>query len=170
MGRPLEQRRPEGEHGPGDAPGVAAPRVPWLPILMYHRVVPRVEGPDPHHLCVSVARFEAQVRFLRARGYTALTLEELADALLAGAPTPAKAAVVTFDDGYRDVLLHALPVLRHYGIPATLFLVTGGRPRASPCWPPRSCGGLWGAASPSAPTAPPTVLCRSWTPTRPWRS
>jgi peptidoglycan/xylan/chitin deacetylase (PgdA/CDA1 family)/SAM-dependent methyltransferase len=35
---------------------------------------------------------------------------------------------VTFDDGYRNVLTVAVPLLRRHGVPATLFVLTGGRP------------------------------------------
>ena len=46
--------------------------------------------------------------------------------------TPDEAAVaLTFDDGYRDVLEHALPVLREHGFPSTVFVVPGAIAGAS---------------------------------------
>lgn len=48
----------------------------------------------------------------------------LAD-LRAGRPLPPRALAVTFDDGYRDNLTIAGPLLRRMGIPATCFLVPG---------------------------------------------
>ena len=47
---------------------------------------------------------------------------------------PANAVAVTFDDGYRDNLVHAKPVLARYGVPATLFLATGFIDQDAPFW------------------------------------
>ena len=98
---------------------------PWAPILMYHRVVPEIDRPDPHGLCISVAAFESQVRYLYERGYRTVTLDEWVLTVCEGRPQSEPMAVITFDDGYRDVYDHALPVLRRYGASATLFLVSG---------------------------------------------
>jgi peptidoglycan/xylan/chitin deacetylase (PgdA/CDA1 family) len=49
---------------------------------------------------------------------------DLATFTAAGA-LPRRPVLVTFDDGYRSVLSLALPVLRHYGIPAAIFAVAG---------------------------------------------
>ena len=99
-------------------------RVPWLPILMYHRIVDRVDGSDPYHLKVSTAEFEAQMKYLSDRGYQSLFLEEVA------LSTPddfsrAKPVVITFDDGYRDTYTNALPILLRHQLKATVLLVSG---------------------------------------------
>lgn len=69
---------------------------------------------------VSAARLEAELAGLQAvRGVRFVTLVEL----LEGKPDPDHACfALTFDDGYRGVMLHALPVLERLGIPATLFV------------------------------------------------
>jgi peptidoglycan/xylan/chitin deacetylase (PgdA/CDA1 family) len=87
-------------------------------ILLYHRVTDGI--PDPWSLCVSPANFAAHMEVLAARGVGSL------DALLdeAGAARR-RAPVVTFDDGYADFHSAALPVLRAYDVPVTLFLTTG---------------------------------------------
>jgi len=46
-------------------------------------------------------------------------------AALAGGPLPPRPVLVTFDDGYRSVLSLALPVLRHFRIPAAVFAISG---------------------------------------------
>src|SRR5262249_19204150 len=47
------------------------------------------------------------------------------DHFLRGAPLPPSAMLLTFDDGYRNVGAHALPLLRRLGVPCVLFVVAG---------------------------------------------
>jgi peptidoglycan/xylan/chitin deacetylase (PgdA/CDA1 family) len=110
-----------------------------VPILTYHAVV---DAARPTPLAVSPADFAAQMTALAQAGYRAVSLLELADALRHGLPErlPERAAVITFDDGYRSVLA-ALPILREHGFTAAVFLVTdaiGGEAgkRAEQNWRP----------------------------------
>lgn len=66
---------------------------------------------------VSPEAFRAQMHLLRRHRVRVLTLDQV----LAGLPGVA----LTFDDGYRDCLEHALPVLRDLGFPAAFFIVAG---------------------------------------------
>lgn len=59
-----------------------------------------------------------------ARHYRAVPLARIADWLEGKSAAPERAVVVTFDDGFRNVLTTAAPVLRKLGIPATLFVAT----------------------------------------------
>jgi peptidoglycan/xylan/chitin deacetylase (PgdA/CDA1 family) len=61
-------------------------------------------------------------------------VDELLDALLRGKPLPPRAAMVTFDDGYRNVLELGLPILERYEIPAVLFVSTGPSERQELYW------------------------------------
>jgi peptidoglycan/xylan/chitin deacetylase (PgdA/CDA1 family) len=94
-------------------------------ILMYHRV--NNEADDIFE-GVPTKEFAAQMEGLN-RYYTVLPLEELVERALVG-DVPPNSVAVTFDDGYRDNYEHAFPILKQYGIPATIFLTTGviGRP------------------------------------------
>jgi peptidoglycan/xylan/chitin deacetylase (PgdA/CDA1 family) len=56
---------------------------------------------------------------------TVVPLEDALEALAASRPLPARATAITFDDGYRDNLEIAVPLLEEYGLPATFFLVPG---------------------------------------------
>jgi peptidoglycan/xylan/chitin deacetylase (PgdA/CDA1 family) len=90
---------------------------PAVRILMYHRVA-RLPGYD--QLTVTPERFEEQIATLSAR-WRVVTLAQAMTELESGAPR-VPTAVVTFDDGYRDNLENALPVLRRYNVPATIFV------------------------------------------------
>lgn len=92
-----------------------------LSILIYHRVLPGQDGLnnwDP-----TAAEFEGQILAL-SRFFTPLPLGEAVERLRKGT-LPAHAACVSFDDGYRDNVDIALPILRRHGVPATFFIATG---------------------------------------------
>ncbi len=89
-----------------------------LPVLYYHRVGHFREGAE-RKMNVTPDQFRRQMEHLTRRKYAFVTLDEM----LAGPKR--KCAAITFDDGYRDLLEHALPVLDELKIPATFFIVTG---------------------------------------------
>lgn len=99
-------------------------KVPWLPILMYHRVVGRVDAPDPYRLCVTAAEFESQMKYLHDRRFQVISVEDVANATANGEWPWAKPAVITFDDGYMDNYMWAFPILKEYGFTASIMLVT----------------------------------------------
>jgi peptidoglycan/xylan/chitin deacetylase (PgdA/CDA1 family) len=74
---------------------------------------------------VEPAQLARQLALLRRLGYRPIPLEALVAMWGAGALPPPRAVAITFDDGYRDNLTHAWPVLRRFGCPATVFVVTG---------------------------------------------
>ena len=86
-------------------------------ILCYHRV--GIEG-IPYYCKLPTAQFEMQMRILR-ENFRVLSLSQLCDEL-ANPGSRGQAVTVTFDDGYRDLYTNALPVLRKYEIPATVYL------------------------------------------------
>jgi peptidoglycan/xylan/chitin deacetylase (PgdA/CDA1 family) len=99
---------------------------PAVRIFGYHRVLPdprRATGMAP--LVVSTATFANHLEHL-ARCYEVWPLQRAADALAGRRPMPRRdVAVITFDDGYRDVAEHAAPLLGARGLPATMFVTTG---------------------------------------------
>jgi peptidoglycan/xylan/chitin deacetylase (PgdA/CDA1 family) len=97
-----------------------------LPVLMYHNIDP--ERRD--RLTVSTAQFERQLAWLAAKGYRAITLGELLEAVESGRSPPGRTVLLTFDDAYKSTLAHALPLLRRFGMTAVVFVPTayiGGR-------------------------------------------
>ncbi len=106
----------------------AAPRRSLrCPILMYHHVgeVPEDATPLRRDLTVTAAQLAEQIGWLRENGYTAVTLAQVAAALLDGADLPEKPVVLTFDDGYADAYEVAAPVLAEGGMVGTFFLISG---------------------------------------------
>jgi peptidoglycan/xylan/chitin deacetylase (PgdA/CDA1 family) len=97
--------------------------VAGLPILMYHKVGDPPPGSRLKKLWVSTNEFRWQVNYLKTRGYEPMTLRHVAEGVEAGHALPRTAVVLTFDDGYRNNLENALPVLSAAGFPATLYVV-----------------------------------------------
>jgi peptidoglycan/xylan/chitin deacetylase (PgdA/CDA1 family) len=93
-------------------------------ILTYHRVSETIENPTgPQRYTVSPATFEKDVRRFHDRA-TVISLRELLDWLAGEKPVPDDAVVITFDDGYRDFVTNALPILERYDVPATVYVST----------------------------------------------
>ena len=86
-------------------------------VLVYHTISSPAE-PLPGDIDVSPARFEQQISWL-ARTGKVVSLEATLN------HTRRDAIAITFDDGYRDNLTVALPMLAEYGLPMTLFVVAG---------------------------------------------
>jgi peptidoglycan/xylan/chitin deacetylase (PgdA/CDA1 family) len=98
----------------------------YLPILTYHRLLPRAptRDADPQRIAVSQSQFRGHLRWLKSLGYETLPLAGYVRALRAGEKVPARRLAITFDDGYRDVLTLGLPVLKEFGFTATIFAVS----------------------------------------------
>jgi peptidoglycan/xylan/chitin deacetylase (PgdA/CDA1 family) len=97
---------------------------PGLVVLTYHRIAE--PGADPFYdpvISATPEMFRAQVAWL-GRRVRVRTLDELLAMLESGSPWREPAALITFDDGYRDNFEVAAPILRELGVPATFFLPT----------------------------------------------
>ena len=89
-------------------------------ILCYHRV--GTEG-IPYYCTLPAQQFEMQMRYLR-RYCRVLSLAQLVDEIDNPPKEIGQAVAVTFDDGYSDLYRCALPILRKYEIPATVYLTS----------------------------------------------
>jgi peptidoglycan/xylan/chitin deacetylase (PgdA/CDA1 family) len=94
-----------------------------IPILLYHSIG-QTANAAYGRWTVGPQNFAAQIRFFLDRGYTALTISQLVQMRHKG-QLPAKAFAITFDDGLRDFLTDAVPVLQACGVPATLYVAAG---------------------------------------------
>jgi peptidoglycan/xylan/chitin deacetylase (PgdA/CDA1 family) len=92
-----------------------------LLVLNYHRVHRQVDPMFPGE--VDARRFDVQMQSLRDF-CTPLPLLEGLERLGAGS-LPARAVCVTFDDGYADNVVEALPILQRHSVPAAFFVATG---------------------------------------------
>lgn len=103
---------------------------PRVPILMYHDVAPLAPTGLEKYV-VHPGAFARQMRWLRLRGYTAVDLDLVLDGWAGRRRLPRRPVVITFDDGFRTLLDHAVPVLKDLGFTATFFLVAGLTGRSS---------------------------------------
>jgi peptidoglycan/xylan/chitin deacetylase (PgdA/CDA1 family) len=97
-----------------------------IPILMYHEVseVPerskKIRSTNPTY-SLSVNNFHEQMQYIHENTYQALSLKELMDSLR---HNHQKGVVITFDDGFANNYTNAFPILKKFGLIATIFVVT----------------------------------------------
>lgn len=103
---------------------------PPVPVLMYHRVSPDHTSNSAEHadvldgMLTTPDSFARQMGWLARNGYQSLSLDDLLDARYGHRSLPSRSVVITFDDGYQDIVEHAVPVLMRYGFTAHIFLVS----------------------------------------------
>lgn len=97
----------------------------FLPILMYHQVTEDTLQ-TPHRIFITSENFEKQLASFQSWGFQSLTFSEINDFMEGRKPWvdfPRKALMLTFDDGYRNNLTHALPLLKKYNFKAVIYLL-----------------------------------------------
>lgn len=93
-----------------------------VPILMYHHISGVSRTTPLKSLFVSPKVFDAQMKVLSFFGYQGKSMRELLPYL--NGEKEGKVFGITFDDGYKDILDHALPVLHKYGFSSTCYVVS----------------------------------------------
>lgn len=111
-----------------------------IPVLTYHHILRDEENTRFRHTSTttSVRAFSNQMTWLRDMGYTTLTMYQLEDYLHNRTNLPARAVVITFDDGLKSVSRYAYPLLKQYGMKATAFIVSSRIKRHPQKWAPKS--------------------------------
>jgi len=96
-----------------------------IPILVYHQIAEAPpKGSSPFRgLYVAPAAFARQMAWLKRLGYTGLSMGGLLPYLRG--EQSGKVVGITFDDGYRNNLTHALPALVKHGFSSTCYAVSG---------------------------------------------
>ena len=94
-----------------------------IPILMYHQVdEPPPKGTPLRGLIVAPSSFAWQMRMLKVIGYQGLSMRDL-EPYLSG-EKQGKVVGITFDDGYQNNVVNALPLLKKYNFTATCYGVS----------------------------------------------
>ncbi len=111
-----------------------------LSVLTYHHILRDEENTRFRHTSTttSVRAFNNQMAWLCDRGYATLSMVQLEGYVKNKINLPARAVVITFDDGLKSVSRYAYPVLKQYGMKATAFIVTSRIKRHPQKWNPKS--------------------------------
>ncbi|HFS5810836.1 TPA: polysaccharide deacetylase family protein [Citrobacter farmeri] len=111
-----------------------------LPVLTYHHILRDEENTRFRHTSTttSVRAFSNQMTWLRDRGYSTLTMAQLEGYVRNTLNLPARAVVITFDDGLKSVSRYAYPVLKQYGMKATAFIISSRIKVRPQKWDPKS--------------------------------
>lgn len=112
-------------------PVLAAPKPPVdqgpVIILTYHSIEAKPEkkeGPTQLHYRITPDTFEKQMQYLKENGYTPITFNALVQHFATGSTLPEKPIVLTFDDGWKDQSMYAVPILKKFGFTGTFFIIT----------------------------------------------
>ncbi|NQT06430.1 MAG: polysaccharide deacetylase family protein [Candidatus Omnitrophica bacterium] len=90
-------------------------------ILLYHSVG-RIDKRDSLGIRVDIDNFRRQMEFIKGNGFNILDLKDVVQYIDEGASLPDNGLVITFDDGYRDNIVNAVPIMEEFGIKATFFI------------------------------------------------
>ena len=93
-----------------------------IPILMYHSIAAMPKGTVMRSLHVPPKLFRLQMRLLKILGYKGLSMDDL-QPYLTGEKV-GKVVGITFDDGFKNNLVEALPILKKNGFSATCYIIS----------------------------------------------
>jgi len=101
-----------------------ANEVPGFLVLNYHDILEEEERVPPFdRIAVNKDHLEQHFAWLKKNGYRVVSIQDLLDAAKGEKPLPARAVLLTFDDGYLSFYSRAMPLLKKYRYPATLAVV-----------------------------------------------
>jgi peptidoglycan/xylan/chitin deacetylase (PgdA/CDA1 family) len=96
-----------------------------ISILMYHQVGDFAPMKQHRANYCDHRRFARQMAFLHRAGFHVLDLDTALACLRGHRPTPPRSVVLTFDDAYDSFADYALPILKRYDFPATVYAISG---------------------------------------------
>ena len=92
-----------------------------IPVLMYHSIDHKDKATK---LSVSPESFERQMKFLHDHHYNVVGLEKIVSYMRNNEKVPPRTVAITFDDSFYNNYKNAFPVLKRYGFPAAIFVIT----------------------------------------------
>ncbi|HEY3416847.1 MAG TPA: polysaccharide deacetylase family protein [Armatimonadota bacterium] len=104
-------------------------------ILAFHRVLPAEVPVFVPANVVRAGQLRGALQYVVGNGLEIIPLDEVPDRLRRSARGSRRFIAITLDDGYRDNLLHALPIFREFSAPFTVYPATGFVDRTVGCWP-----------------------------------
>src|SRR4051795_12546915 len=102
---------------------VAVDQTAQVVVYGYHRFVNQVRRPDTE---ITPQMFEQQMQELKNRGITVIGMQDFLAWKRGEKNIPPKAAIITFDDGWKSQYEVGWPIMKKYGFPVTLFIYTEG--------------------------------------------
>lgn len=100
-----------------------------LRVLMYHKL----STSNSDRLTVQTDVFEKQLLYLKKHYYNPISLSQLIDYKSSNVGLPKRPVLITFDDGYENNYVYLYPLLKKYGLKATIFLPVGFIGKSN-CW------------------------------------
>lgn len=90
-----------------------------VPIIMYHEVKPFKTRKD----VITPYEIESDLKYLKANGYTTITMADLIEYVNGGKDLPEKPIVLSFDDGYYNNYVYVFPLLKKYHMKIVLSIL-----------------------------------------------
>ena len=94
------------------------------PFIFYHKIDTPPKDARVRGGYTPLKRFVKQMAFLKKEGFVFYTASEMIEHYQERGSFPVRGLALTFDDGWKDNYENAFPVLREYGIKATIFLIS----------------------------------------------
>jgi len=92
-----------------------------VPIVMYHSIMKK--SPELGKYVITATEFENDIKYLKDRGYSAITMTELINYVYNNAALPQKPVIITFDDGNLNNYLYGKPILEKYRMKAVMSVI-----------------------------------------------
>ncbi|MCC2617013.1 polysaccharide deacetylase family protein [Aestuariibacter halophilus] len=102
-------------------PGLAGASTDNAVVLIYHHV----STSTPPSTSISPEQFRRHLQHLKDGGFQVRPLTDIINALQSKQRLTDKTVAITFDDGYRNILTNAHPLLQAYDMPYTVFISPG---------------------------------------------
>jgi biofilm PGA synthesis lipoprotein PgaB len=109
-------------YGIGPWTAAQAASQPKLTILSYHEIAEGHDALVPMYT-VTPTNFVRQMDWLKNNGYHFVGMNDVLADYAGKKPLPDRAVLITFDDGYRSMYVHAFPILKLFNAPAVVALV-----------------------------------------------